>query len=140
MWKYILCKNCGENIKIRHQSDERKEFCNSRCKSLFHRKQKVKTMPPKPSHSNVTTGAISELIVSADLLKRGLSVFRALSPSCTCDLIVLQRDQAIKIEVTTGTLTKHGFNYPPKDRSKSDVVAVVMKSDGSIRYLPDFFS
>jgi hypothetical protein len=53
-----------------------------------------------------TIGAINELYVSSDLMARGLSVFRALSPSCKCDLIVMLANGDIKkVEVKTGHIT-----------------------------------
>jgi len=53
-----------------------------------------------------TIGAINELYVSSDLMARGLSVFRALSPSCKCDLIVMLHNGDLKrVEVKTGHIT-----------------------------------
>lgn len=37
-----------------------------------------------------TVGAISEMMVASDLMGKGFSVFRALSPSCFCDLIAVK--------------------------------------------------
>ena len=58
-----------------------------------------------------TIGAISELMVSADLLKKGYEVFRAVSPSCSCDLAIL-RD------------------------TKADIIAIVIHKESSIVYEP----
>jgi hypothetical protein len=56
--------------------------------------------------NNGTIGAINELYVSSDLMARGLSVFRALSPSCKCDLIVMLDNGELKrLEVKTGHIT-----------------------------------
>lgn len=39
--------------------------------------------------------------VAVDLLSRGYNVFRALSPSCPCDLAVLKNGKLVRVEVRT---------------------------------------
>jgi hypothetical protein len=51
--------------------------------------------------SSGTVGALQELRVSVDLMIRGYEVFRALSPSCSCDLMVLNGNKMLRIEVRT---------------------------------------
>jgi hypothetical protein len=46
-------------------------------------------------------GAIGELIVAADLLKKGYHVFRSCSPSCPCDLAILKDEKLFRVEVKT---------------------------------------
>lgn len=55
-----------------------------------------------------TVGAVSELMVAADLMIKGYSVFRALSPSCFCDLIAIKDSEYRKVEVRTGYLSGTG--------------------------------
>jgi len=76
-------------------------------------------------------------MVSADLLKRGFPVFRALSPSCICDLIIIVKSKLLRVEVTSGN-RKHNSDllYPRKDFSRFDLLAIVEK-DGRITYMPD---
>jgi serine/threonine protein kinase len=52
--------------------------------------------------SSGAAGAISKLLIAADLLKRGYAVFRALSPSCPCDLAILHNGQLLAVEGRTG--------------------------------------
>ena len=44
-------------------------------------------------------GAASELTVSADLLRRGASVYRSLSPAAAFDLVAAFGDRLIRVEV-----------------------------------------
>ena len=59
-----------------------------------------------PDLSSGTVGAVSELCVSSFLLNLGYSVFRALSPSCYCDLIATKNGIIYEIEVRTGKKKK----------------------------------
>lgn len=59
-------------------------------------------MSQYPGLPTGTVGAINELRVSVDLMARGYAVFRALSPSCPCDLAILKDDNLIRVEVKTG--------------------------------------
>lgn len=75
-----------------------------------------------------TVGAISELRAAADLLSKGYEVFRALSPSCSCDLAILRNSHIIRVEVRTGQLGKNGI--VPKGQMnqmhRADILALVL--------------
>lgn len=92
---------------------------------------------------NSAKGAWAEILVCADLLARGFEVFRAISPSASCDLIVIARGTptALRVEVKCSN-----FRGPRVDgqvfwnvftlREQSfDVLAAVMPS-GAIHYDP----
>lgn len=82
-----------------------------------------------------TVGAIHELAVCADLMKRGFHVFRAVSPSCVCDIAVLAGERLLRVEVTTGNVSGNGtLHYPSKDQSRFDLLAVV--SGEAVHYMP----
>lgn len=82
-----------------------------------------------------TEGAFGELIVSADLLRRGYQVFRAISPACDYDLIVLKGTRLLKIEVTKGRREKTGLQWT-KHTKPYDVLAV-WESNSVITYIPE---
>jgi hypothetical protein len=44
-------------------------------------------------------------------MRRGYHVFRALSPACSCDLIALAGDRALRIEVRTGRLRRGELHF-----------------------------
>jgi len=87
-----------------------------------------------------TVGAINELYVANDLMARGMSVFRSLSPSCKCDLIaMLQNGELKKVEVKTGYKTSaNKIGHSPCEHSKFDWLAIVLGNptkSGSIHYV-----
>ena len=92
------------------------------------------------SISKGTKGAVSELLVCADLLSRGFSVFRSTSQSCDCDLIAQKGNLLLRIEVTTSsTVYKNGslgVTFKDRDQHKFDILAVNVVPKGIIVYLP----
>lgn len=81
-------------------------------------------------------GAWGELVVSADLMRRGYCVFRAFSPSCPCDLIAMRDGKLLRVEVTKGRrYVKGGSHFIPHPAERYDLLAVVFH-DGVIEYAP----
>lgn len=76
------------------------------------------------------------MLVAVDLLRRGLYVYRSLTPNAPSDLAVLHGTRLIRVEVTTGYLTPKGdCHHPGKDSAKFDILAVVTHG-GVITYSP----
>ncbi len=96
------CKNCGGKVPRR-----RLVYCSVKCKLDFYKKLNPHVKNSNV-HTSITTGAISELITSVDLLSKGYAVFRALSSSCPCDLIILKNGTVLKIEVRTTHINPSG--------------------------------
>ena len=83
-------------------------------------------------------GAASEMVVCTDLLLKGYDVFRAVSPSASCDLVVFCGEKLFRIEVRTaaykskngrlvcGKATRYGF----------DVLAMVYLPAKTVEYKP----
>ncbi len=86
-----------------------------------------------------TTGAYHELKVSLDLISKGYEVFRALSPSCSCDLIALKNGKSLRVEVTTGAFQAlrqgNTLYWAKHDPKKYDLLVVV--ADSNIYYMPE---
>jgi hypothetical protein len=55
-----------------------------------------------------TVGAMAELLAATDLLMKGFEVFRAVSPSASCDLAILKEGKLLKVEVRTGYKRPNG--------------------------------
>jgi hypothetical protein len=66
-------------------------------------------------------GAISEMLVSVDLMARGWDVFRAVSPHASCDLVAVNGQRALRVEVTGSD--RRGDKI--KERHRWDVLAMV---------------
>lgn len=84
-----------------------------------------------------TVGAMNELLVASDLLRRGYEVYRAMSPAASCDLLVL-RDGVLagRVEVRTTRRDSTGVlqrRVTTADRGRFDVLALV-EPNGAIHY------
>lgn len=126
------CEGCG-NVLVLTKHAWNKKFCSTDCYKL-----KVGAKSPFNGISTGTVGAIAELVVSADLMKRGYEVYRALSQSSSCDLLALKNGILTKIEVKTGyTNGATGSLSFPKGKMRADIFAVVDHRNGTITYIPE---
>jgi hypothetical protein len=123
------CDPCRENRR------------RERSRSYYAKKQREIAEKPLPlQRANTvpsgTVGAIAELLVSADLLSRGYHVFRAMSPSSPCDLLVMKDSLSARVEVRRVTRDREG-NLPTgcdaSERGRFDILARV-EVDGAIHY------
>ena len=84
-----------------------------------------------------TVGAINELKVGEDLLVKGYDVFRALSPTCSCDLVALKNKRLLRVEVKTARYSAGGLIMTGSyKKEKSDILASVLWKDNIIIYNP----
>ena len=93
-------RSCVECKKLFETNIDRQKFCSRVCNQLNSRlrtglKREFETLPKG------TVGAINELRAAVYLMAQGYEVFRALSPSCSCDLAVLKDGSLRRIEVRT---------------------------------------
>lgn len=118
-----LCAICKKGIK--HKSGVKRVFCSKECRESA---KKIVCL------STGKSGAVKELLVAADLLLKGYDVFRSVSPSSSCDMIILAKGRCLRVEVTTGYVGYGGKVIGvAHDKSKYDVFAVVV-ADKSIYY------
>ncbi len=127
-----LCSQCGKPIQENPKSPpyitrlKTNRYCSYECYKAYY---KNLSNSPYKGKTSATTGAISELRVSIDLLTKGYDVFRALSPSCPCDLAVLKNSSVLRIEVRTVSSSPKGTIYKVKskrdDKNNIDVYAWV---------------
>ena len=96
------------------------------------------------SHAVTThvAGSVGELQVAADLMRRGLDVFRALHMTSACDLVALiDKRRPVRVEVRSGRRLRDGtvsVSRPDKaHQARYDVLAIPF-ADGEIRYEPPF--
>jgi hypothetical protein len=124
----MQCKNCGELLSIEYPN---RVYCNRLCAKEYNKTRYVRR--PEPTLPTGTVGAMHEMLACADLLRRGYAVFRAVSPSCICDLIVLNKDRLVRVEVTTGYRKNDKLLFPKKDPSKFDLLLVV-EHNGTVNH------
>ena len=86
-------------------------------------------------------GGASELTAAADLLRRGVPVYRALTFVGKADLIADFDDKLLRIEVKSAKrYSDGGLRYGmPVDKKRYDVLALVEPS-GVVTYKPDVFA
>jgi hypothetical protein len=79
-------------------------------------------------------GAVAELVVAADLLRRGYEVYRAVSPAASCDLVILREGRAIRVEVKSARRGNDGsLEYDRPKAGLYDVLALARPS-GEVLY------
>lgn len=130
----LVCKEPLTQEKIRRRA----KYCSLKCQKAaqFGRFYEQTGAPRKNEVATATTGAMHELLVCADLMRKGYHVFRAQSPSCPCDIMAMFEGIIYKVEVTTGYKRTDGnFSYPKKnERYDYDIMAIVFH-DGDVIYL-----
>jgi len=93
----------------------------------------------EPILSASSIGSANELLVCADLLTRGMDIYKAVSPGAPYDLLAIFAGVIIRIEVTT----RQGkcciaSAYEKKMRRRTvDMVAVVETLTSRITYMPE---
>ena len=84
---------------------------------------------------NGTTGALSELLVAADMMRQGYDVFRAESPHAPFDLVAYRDSAFTRVEVRTVNVRADGSPSPSvKPTDICDLYAFV-SHDGRIWYV-----
>lgn len=107
----IVCIQCDKEINC---SQPNQKLCSDSCRDSWYGRNKEHINEGIPSG---TVGAMSELRVSTKLLQQGYAVFRALSPSCFCDIIAVKNDEFLYLEVRTGRTSTNGTFAFPKQTS-----------------------
>ena len=138
----VLCQVCGKAVVVRRRGQVKK-YCNKVCASRKYT-NKYRTLNPRLGLAAGTVGALGELLVAADLLKRGYEVFRAMSPSCSCDLAVLKNGKLMRVEVRTGYRSGQRSVDDPDNVfignasgiHRADLLAIVVHSPTMIQYRP----
>lgn len=87
--------------------------------------------------SRANIGAIAELIVSIDLLNKGMFVYRSVSTNAPCDLVVidpLEPTKPMRYEVKTADERGTARRLRPEKAGRFDVLALVSRQ-GKIEYI-----
>lgn len=128
-----VCVGCDSPFQTRktHQT-----YCTVSCR----KKAEMGRYASMNARSEIATGdvgAAMEMLVCADLLMRGYHVFRSMSPSSPCDIVILAGKVAVRIEVKKGQLSASGLpRCKPLNPDRHDIMATVM-ADRTIIYEPD---
>lgn len=132
------CKVCTAEIAddVPQYRLDRRKYCSKKCAMAAAKRLRLENNPhARTPMAPATRGAISEMKTVIDLAEMGCDVFRAVSPSCSCDLIALRDGICLRIEVKTGYVMNTGARWYQKAREgRADHVAAVYH-DG-VRYEP----
>ncbi len=128
--------NCVVCKKEFSHAQPHTKFCTTECRKNDWGRRWGRTSDKSVSAG--TVGAIAEMAVSMDLMQKGYSVFRALSPACHCDLMVTKNlVDTLRIEVRTGykgDQDKTTFPYHPTDIGRQDIIAVYIRALDLVEY------
>lgn len=129
-----VCEICDTNFtsKWKHTLT-----CSFECRKRRNAQLAGRAVREDYSVPSGSIGAMSEMFVSAELLRRGYAVFRSLSPSCFCDLIVYKDKQPLTMEVRTGYLNIHTKKlfFPSKPNGDVDLWGVYERNTGRVHFL-----
>ena len=127
------CDHCGDPLpwsRLNAANRDRIRFCSKQC-SQAHFKQQMKAAAGTEHWARLspgTSGALAELVACADLMARGYEVFRAQSPSCSCDVVAIRDGKVHRVEVRSGYKHQDGTIHTALTRldpAKYDVLAIV---------------
>lgn len=125
------CELCGATFKPKADNHR---VCTKACKKVFYKRPLA-----EDGICSATIGAISELMIAADLLKAGWAVFRAVSPACLFDLVALKDGQSRLLEVRTGFRHKNGkieFNRAGRSSGLDFEFAVWIQNTREVVFIP----
>lgn len=135
-----LCRRCG--VKIPEERNSNARYCTDACSRQEDKEKWKKFNPGRNIYNRASTGSVSEMLVCADLLLLGFSVFRAVSTACSCDIICMTDGKTpFRVEVKTAYFSPSGklmFAMPVKQKEKHDVLALVNPNTKTIEYRPPF--
>lgn len=132
-YKYV-CAQCGKE-NITHIANKR--LCSDDCRKNFY--DRTSYQFPIASGS---VGAIAEMYVCSDLLKKGYAVFRAVSSSTFADVLAIKESEIRIIEVRTGYTnpSKGEVSFPKvihhRNNNRPSEYAIFIASENSIQYIP----
>lgn len=117
------CAYCNKPL-----SGLKRRFCSGEHSRAF---QQERTLPMRTWESYISpasVGAASELFASAFFLRKGYEVYRAVSPSSSCDLVLHKDGLMYRVEIRTINPTAV-LKLPLKkiDQGRFDILAIVSK-------------
>jgi hypothetical protein len=137
--KTYVCAQCGDTFTP--PDNRRRKFCSRSCQLEAEGLRCASTYKPIAKLYGIgrgNVGALSELVVCVDLIRKGYEVFRAVSAHCSCDLTILRNGTLRRVEVRTAYRKRDGgiyFPISPKDAGRYDIFAAVV--DGVPVYQPE---
>ncbi len=109
-----VCKTCHKPF----MGYGTKVYCSVECRESYGKHQPFDI-------SSGSIGAVGELVVAADLLRKGYEVFRSVSPSCSADIVIHRDGKSRRVEVRTGFIQTSGKIVANRVH-RADILAIVL--------------
>src|SRR3972149_3193615 len=130
-------KQCVVCMSIFLSIQDTAKYCSKKCLNIHLKKRCGRYGFKEQGISTGTVGAMSEILVSFDLMSKGFEVYRALSPASSCDLLAIKKGKMINFEVRTGYRgVNNGKISYPKTNIRAKLVAVVLYDKREVVYFP----
>lgn len=133
----LICRVCNKEFIYNQKT---KKTCSETCKRKRDKTIYGRVVTRKTDLPTNTVGAISEMAVASHFLEEGFAVFRSLSSSCLCDLIILKNNKMYRVEVRTGYRNTETGNlsFPKTKNGEIDLYAIRERNTKEIYYVaPD---
>lgn len=108
---------CATCFKVFDSQQPHAQRCSNDCRRKYALSNTNRNSH-LPGISSGTVGAMSEMRIAVDLMEHGYAVFRALSPSCYCDLIATKDGKIYRTEARTGYISNTQKEWFPKSKRK----------------------
>lgn len=127
------CKSCERFFETTKLN---KNYCTYACRKEKRKEhnKKIKIIFHKELDTS-TKGALTELLIACDLIKKGWHVYRGVSYTCPFDLIIYNGKKLIRVEATTGHYINGKLNHCKVLDEKKDILAIYIYPD-EIIYQP----
>jgi len=110
-------------------------YCKAECRKKNYQRNTGKYATYSYSINKNSAGALSELEVACDLIKKGYAVFRQMSLYNVCDLVAVKDNRVLLIEARTGYISNCGtMTFPPKIHDVATHFAVYFATEDKVRY------
>lgn len=133
--KEIRTLICGHCLKEYQNRYIKSRFCSNKCRHDYWNGVTKNSTIVTDEISRYTIGTIAEILVCADLMGRGYSVYKAISPNTFSDVIAIRDGIIYQLEVRTGRYGVTGrLNYPKMNTNGKSIVVYTFK-DKKIHYI-----
>ena len=133
----MVCVHCNDNFLPTQRAGMKQKFCSPKCSKEWRYAQSYGVNYRRDKLSTGATGAMVELIVSVDLMKKKFEVFRALSPASSCDILAMKNGKSYPLEIRTGVYSADKKVAYFHTNIKAPYIVVYTMIDDKIHYITE---
>lgn len=129
-----MCKGCSNIIEISEDRRKSRVYCSDGCRDSVCRPKRAHDLE---SLSKNARGSWGEIVVIADLIRKGYYVFKSVMSNCPCDVIAMKNNRLYRVEITLAKRVPDGVRFYAKHNSKNyDILALVYETS-DIEYIEE---